>query len=76
MIDGRHARDGALTWPMIRAAVEDCWRQCVAILDGREAAASAWTPSRLREHRSDGLAEIADLLDTLRLRVASVRSQV
>jgi hypothetical protein len=74
LIDGRHARDGRLTWPMIRDQVEGCWQQAHQILNGSSPAPAP--PSVVRHRHAVELEEIGCLLETLSHRVAAVRRRL
>jgi len=73
MIDGRHARDGTLTWPMIHDSVEDCWRLLIAVLDGSARAADAIPPSLARRRTEGELEKVCTVLETLQARVVAIR---
>jgi hypothetical protein len=75
MVDGRNARNGYCTWPMIADRVELAWRLVRAELDGLPDDAPLPSPpsSREAERRRD-LETARDLAETLVARLRLVTS--
>jgi hypothetical protein len=75
MVDGRNARNGYCTWPMIAERVEHAWRLVRAELDNLPADDNLPAPPSLwaAEGRRD-LAEALDVAETLVARLRLVTS--
>lgn len=69
LIDGRHARDGTLTWTMIADTVEMVWRLLRAELDGVSDPARLVTPIQQKTAHNTEMAQLADIASDLEARL-------
>jgi hypothetical protein len=61
LIDGRHSRDGYLTWTMIADTVGYCWQLLAAELDGHPNPALIITPVDNRRAETQEITFLAEL---------------